>query len=434
MKAIFTSSLGGQMKIAGKRLPAKFPDDNGLLQNLQVFWEKNSKVMVISGSPEDYDKNDSVVSCLNGAFSLSNLDVSEVLMCDEKNKEVIKRLPEMDVLILTGGHVPTQNRFLKRIGLKVRLHTWDGLLIAWSAGSMNCAGTVYAGPELAGEAIDPNYQRWIRGLGITNTNIFPHFDALRDEMLDGMRLIEDITYSDSMGHEIIALNNGSYIVSDNGVETLYGETYRIRNGELKQICTNGKEIRLQKTVNDNQTAYPAEQSCRERRFMEQKLSLVRPSISHKEAALRFRQSFFDAGETTIDGSELLDKKDSYEEWLAFVTENAQKASAPTDTYFAFDSENKLVGIIDFRHELGTFFKDFGHSGYSVAPEERQKGYATQMLALIVEKAREAGLSTLQLSALRSNVPSVRTIEKNGGKLVRSFDFYGNTADVFEIIL
>ena len=150
----------------------------------------------------------------------------------------------MDVLILGGGHVPTQNSFMKDIGLKERLQAWDGLLIAKSAGSMNCAETVYAGPELPGEAIDPNYQRWISGLGITKTNILPHFEALRDEMLDGMRLIEDITYSDSMGHEIIALNDGSYIVIDNDIETIYGEAYRIQNGVQAQICVDEKWIQL----------------------------------------------------------------------------------------------------------------------------------------------------------------------------------------------
>jgi len=133
---------------------------------------------------------------------------------------------------------------MKTLRLKERLQTWDRLLIAWSAGSMNCAETVYAGPELPGEAVDPNYRRWISGLGITKVNIFPHFEALRDEMLDGMRLIEDITYSDSMGHEIIALNNGSFIVSDDGIETLYGEAYSIKNGEQRQICTDGRCIRL----------------------------------------------------------------------------------------------------------------------------------------------------------------------------------------------
>ena len=244
MKAILTSSLGGQVKIDGKRLPAKLPETNGLLKCIKDSWKNDSKVMIISGSPEYYDINDSVLFCLNGAFSLSNLSASEVLMCDERNKEIIERLPEMDVLILAGGHVPTQNIFMKTIGLKERLQAWDGLLIAWSAGSMNCAEMVYAGPELPGEAIDPKFQRWISGLGITKINIFPHFEALKDEMLDGMRLIEDITYSDSMGHEIIALNNGSFIVLDNGTDTLYGEAYSIKDGEQKQICTDDKWIQL----------------------------------------------------------------------------------------------------------------------------------------------------------------------------------------------
>lgn len=244
MKAILTSSLGGQVKIDGKRLPAKLPETNGLLKCIKDVWKKDSKVMIISGSPEYFDKNDSVLFCLKGAFSLSELGTSEVLMCDERNKKIIERLPEIDVLILAGGHVPTQNSFMKTIGLKERLQSWDGLLIAWSAGSMNCAEMVYAGPELPGEAIDPNYQRWICGLGITKTNIFPHFETLKDEMLDGMRLIEDITYSDSMGHEIIALNNGSFIVVDNGTEVLYGGAYSIKNGEQRQICTDDKWIQL----------------------------------------------------------------------------------------------------------------------------------------------------------------------------------------------
>lgn len=130
MKAILTSSLGGQVKMDGKRLPSKLPETNGLLKSIKAVWKNDSKVMIISGSPEYYDKNDSVLFCLKGAFSLSNLSASEVLMCDERNKEIIERLQD-----------------------------WDGLLIAWSAGSMNCAEMVYAGPELPGEAIDPNYQR-----------------------------------------------------------------------------------------------------------------------------------------------------------------------------------------------------------------------------------------------------------------------------------
>ena len=109
---------------------------------------------------------------------------------------------------------------------------------------MNCADPVYAGPELPGEAVDPDFQRWIPGLGLTKTNIFPHFEALKDDMLDGMRLIEDITFADSMTHEIIAINNGSYITVDENGETLYGEAYSIKNGVMKQICRDGELIKL----------------------------------------------------------------------------------------------------------------------------------------------------------------------------------------------
>lgn len=83
----------------------------------------------------------------------------------------------MDVILLGGGHVPTQNAFMERIGLKERLRKYEGLIIGWSAGSMNCAEIVYAAPKSEGEAIDPNYQRRISGLGLTKVNILLHFPA-----------------------------------------------------------------------------------------------------------------------------------------------------------------------------------------------------------------------------------------------------------------
>lgn len=98
MKAILTSSLGGQVKIDGKRLPAKLPETNGLLKCIKDVWKKDSKAMIISGSPEYFDKNDSVLFCLKGAFSLSDLGTSEVLMCDERNKEIFADVPVQDYI------------------------------------------------------------------------------------------------------------------------------------------------------------------------------------------------------------------------------------------------------------------------------------------------------------------------------------------------
>lgn len=170
-----------------------------------------------------------------------------------------------------------------------------------------------------------------------------------------------------------------------------------------------------------------------------KLTLVRPTYELKEKALEYRQEHFDHDEMVISGSELLDKTDSYEEWLRSVTDNASPDTVNpnwvvTDTFFAIDENEHIVGIIDFRHTLNDFLKDFGNSGYSVRPSERRKGYATEMLRQVLIIAKQAGLQEMLLSVERDNEPSIKTIIKNGGKYERSFEFEGEEADVYKIVL
>lgn len=246
MITILTSSTGYFKKSeSGHRIPDKFYWYNGFLDKLNTVWMKNSKILIIAAAPEDYAKNNDICQLYKQVFELSGLSTASVNVCDARNTEIVNRLNEIDVILLSGGHVPTQNAFFKAIGLKEKLEAFDGLIIAWSAGSMNCADTVYAGPELDGEAVDPQYERWISGLGLTNTNIFPHFQNLRDEWLDGMRLLEDITFADSFKHEIIAMNDGTYIVIEDGRTMLFGEAYSIKDGIMSQICENGMSIELE---------------------------------------------------------------------------------------------------------------------------------------------------------------------------------------------
>lgn len=244
MKVMLTSKLGGSNKVNGTRVPSILIQHNGLLDSLKSIWKQNANVLIVCSNPYDYDKNDTLCDCLRESFSMSGLSISNIDKCDCRNLNAVDKLDSVDVLVLAGGHVPTQNKFMEQLRLRERLQDYQGIIVAWSAGSMNCADIVYAGPEIEGEAIDPFYKRWIPGLGLTDINIFPHFQILKDEILDGMRLIEDITFADSFTHEIIALNDGSYIMIADGKSTLYGEAYMIKDGKQWQICKDGEFIVL----------------------------------------------------------------------------------------------------------------------------------------------------------------------------------------------
>ncbi len=69
--------------------------------------------------------------------------------------------------------------------------------------------------------------------------------------------------------------------------------------------------------------------------------LKRPRKEYESEAADFKHEFNDKGETTINGSELLDQMESYDEWLKSVTDNVSPETVNpswvvTDTFFAFD--------------------------------------------------------------------------------------------------
>ena len=244
MIAYLTSSIGGYEKKDGARIPTQLSTENGFLENLQKHWRDNSKVLIISSDADNIEKNDSIMEIFTASFPMSGLSISQMCICDSRNENLVDEIAHYDVLILAGGHVPTQNKFFERIRLKEHITDFDGILIGISAGTMNSAEVVYAQPELDGESIDKEYKRFLSGLGITKLMILPHYQKIKDDILDGRRLFEDITYSDSYGREFYALEDGSYFIADGKATTLFGTAYLIKDGDIKQICEKDKSIRI----------------------------------------------------------------------------------------------------------------------------------------------------------------------------------------------
>lgn len=218
---------------------------NGLLEELYKDWKKNSRCLLICADPKAYEQNDQMGEFLEDRLLKSDLDICSFTVCDYRNVEsVMHNLSEYDFIILGGGHVPTQNQFFEFIHLRHLLHQFKGSLMGISAGSMNCAEEVYAQPELEGETTDPHYRRFMEGLGLTNIRVIPHYQAIRDDYLDGKRVIEDIACVDSVGRRFYVLTDGSYILKRDGEEVLHGEGYLIENGRIQKICEKDQVKKL----------------------------------------------------------------------------------------------------------------------------------------------------------------------------------------------
>lgn len=244
MTVFLSSHIGGWKRDGGERTPQPLYADNGLVDNLKRHWKDDFNVLFIAADADSHERNDSIAGTFRVALPMTGLSISGITVWDGRNLEAIGALSAYDAIILSGGHVPTQNAFFQRIGLKQKLVGYDGIVIGISAGTMNAAETVYAHPELDGEAVDPAYQHFIPGLGLTKVMILPHYQLIKDDVLDGLRVFEDIAYPDSIGREFYALVDGSYVLAEDGREILFGEAYRIADGRLEKVCDFGEQLVL----------------------------------------------------------------------------------------------------------------------------------------------------------------------------------------------
>lgn len=221
-----------------------FSNENGFVDRLRSTLLPYPRCLYICSSPQRHDLN-----CLFGAdifmgFANAGIPFSAYQVLDERNADRAEELVKSsDLIVLAGGHVPTQNAFFQKIGLRRLLQNHPGVVMGISAGSMNSADVVYAQPEEPGESA-PEFQRFLPGLGLTKIQVLPHYQKVKDSLLDGRRLFEDITFADSMGKTFYAIPDFSYVVDDGETAMLYGEAYCLQDGVMRQLQHHGQTRKL----------------------------------------------------------------------------------------------------------------------------------------------------------------------------------------------
>ena len=218
---------------------------NRFIDELRKHFPQPCRALDICSDPDDWEAMDFYSALTKKQFEDAGFAFERFDTLDNRNRELAERLVwQSNLIILAGGHVPTQNRFFEKIRLRELLRDFDGVIIGISAGSMNSAKVVYSQPEKEGEAVDPSYQRFFPGLGLTGTNLLPHYQAVKDDVLDGLRVFEDIACPDSMGKTFYAIPDGSYLFTDGRREELRGEAYTVKDGVITRISSCGDTVLL----------------------------------------------------------------------------------------------------------------------------------------------------------------------------------------------
>ena len=148
--------------------------------------------------------------------------------------------------------------------------------------------------------------------------------------------------------------------------------------------------------------------------------LTRPTCEYASQLAEYRQEFLDT-DGSMDGCGPLRRFEDFEEYIQVCKDYEDPEKVPsylvpaTQFLFVRKSDNRLVGMIQVRHRFNGFLEKYaGHIGYSVRPSERCKGYAKEMLRIVLPFCREIGMDKVLIACIDGNIGSEKTILANGG--------------------
>lgn len=243
MKALFlTSSLGCSIKLGDARVPTACDNSNGFIDALRKEVGDEIKLTIVASNPNNVFKTESQAFCLTEGLKFDGFYVDDVAIVDSRFKGDLKDLIlSSNVVFLCGGHVPTQNNYFRELGLKEILNNYNGVVIGQSAGSMNCAKLVYAQPECEEEFLDPTYNKFIEGLGLTDIIVMPHMNRAKTDTLCGQTTY-GMCLEDSYKCPHYGITDGGYILIKDDKAEAFGRTTYFKDGKEIVLCEDGQSI------------------------------------------------------------------------------------------------------------------------------------------------------------------------------------------------
>ena len=161
----------------------------------------------------------------------------------------------------------------------------------------------------------------------------------------------------------------------------------------------------------------------------EKIILVKPDLSYADEIIKYKEESLKEN-PLINGAAGLNNFSSIEDWLEELKKRSSEATVPeglvpSSTYLGIrERDNYIVGMIDIRHYLNNFLKQFGGNiGYGVRKTEKNKGYAKQMLKLALEKCKELKIKKVLITCDEDNIASEKVILSANAKFedIRSFE-------------
>lgn len=101
--------------------------------------------------------------------------------------------------------------------------------------------------------------------------------------------------------------------------------------------------------------------------------------------------------------------------------NLPNKYVPYTEYYLYEN-SEIIGLFRLRHKINDFMTEIntGHIGYYIKPEKRKQGYATIGLKLLIDLSKNIiEEDFLQAGAFKSNIASIKTLEKCGFKTFKT---------------